>query len=260
MAIHEDQVREFFIEPEHAARHAAAHMHIGVFTNTPGMTTWRGAHLGESTLIYDLNGQPLFYDFPVLSSEHEPVGTIRASASRVLGTPAPTSYLGGPRWNVSRATLRAHEYVESELEGRVTESRPVCYAYPKLGIAVRWDDPKGQPRQTIIDVGDYSVVPEEVEKEMRGPGAVSVYESIPEKVVPEAIEQFAMYDRLVEELQERAQQDLATALDPAAYHTVQMGLIEMVPLYTTKRLTFCTHSYSHECFKCMVRKPTFGAW
>lgn len=249
MAIQEQQLREYLIEPEHAARHAAAHMHMGIFTNTPGMTTWRGANLGESTLIYDLNGQPLFYDFPVLSSQREQVGTIRASASRVLGVPAPTTYLGGPRWNVSRAILWAHKYVESELGGKVIDSQPVCYAYPKLGIAVNWEDPKGRAQRTVIDVGDYSVVPERVEPEMRGPGAFSVYDNIPEKVVPEAIEKFALYDKLVEELQERAGLDLAAPLELDELHTVQTSLIRLMSLYTTKILTFCTHGYSHECFR-----------
>ncbi|MGD1993267.1 MAG: C39 family peptidase [Anaerolineae bacterium] len=248
MAIQEEQFREYQIEPEHAARHAAAHMHVNIFTNTPGMTTWRGANLGESTLIYDLNGRPLFYDFPVLSPQREQVGTIRASASRVLGVPAPTTYLGGPRWNTSRVTLWSQKYVESELRGRVIDSRPVCYAYPKLGIAVDWEDPKGEAQRTIIDVGDYSVVPERVEPQMRGPGAVSVYDSIPEKAVPEATERFALYDKMVQELQERAGLDLASFLELEEFHKVQTSLVEVIPWYTTKILTFCTHDYSHECF------------
>ena len=128
------QIKENLVHPEHAARHAAAHLHIGVFTNTPGMTTWRGANLGELTTIYDLNGLPLFYDFPVLSPQCEQVGTVRASASRVLGVPVVTTYIGGSRWNTSAAALWAHKFVEDELKSRIIESKPVCYAYPKLGI------------------------------------------------------------------------------------------------------------------------------
>lgn len=257
MVTKEQRLPEHFIELEHAARHAATHMHMGILTNTPGMTKWRGANLGESTLIYDLNGLPLFYDFPVLSGQREQVGTIRASASRVLGVPIPTSYLGGARWNVSRAILWAHKYVESELKGRVINSQPVCYAYPKLGIAVNWEDPKDRVQRTIIDVGDYSVVSEKVEPELRGPGAFSVYENIPENEVPAAIKKFSLYDNLVEELQERAKLDLAVSLEYDALHAVQMGLVEMIPFYTTKRLTFCTHSYTHECFRMHGQETGF---
>jgi len=38
--IKEQQFREYLNEPERAARHAAAQMHMGILTNTPGMTTW----------------------------------------------------------------------------------------------------------------------------------------------------------------------------------------------------------------------------
>jgi hypothetical protein len=249
MAIHEDQFREYHIGPEHATRHAVTHMHMGVFTNTPGMALWRGANLGESTTIYDLNGQVLFYDFPVLTPQREQVGTIRASANRVLGVQVPTTYLGGPRWNVSRAILWAHKYVETELKGRVIDSQPVCYAYPKLGVAVNWEGPKGDPKRTIIDIGDYSEVPEKVAPEMRGPGAFSVYDSIPEKAVPEAIEKFALYEKLLEELQDRTKFDLAVSLDLVQFQAVQIALIELIPFFTSRILTFCTHDFSHECFR-----------
>ena len=249
MAIQEQQFRKYLIDPKHAARHAAAHMHIGIFTNTPGMTMWRGANLGESTLIYDLNNQPLFYDFPVLSNQREQVGTIRASASRILGVSVPTSYIGGPRWNVSQAMLWAQKYVERKSKGKIIDSRPVCYAYPKLGIAVKWEDSKGRVQRTIIDVSDHSVVPEKVKPKTRGPGVFSVYDNIPKRKVSKAVEKFALYDKLVKEIQKRAKVDLSKTLKLEALQFVQIALIEMIPLYTTKKLTFCTHSYSHECFR-----------
>jgi hypothetical protein len=84
---------------------------------------------------------------------------------------------------------------------------------------------------------------------MRGPGAFSVYDNIPEKVLPEAIEKFALYDKLVEDLQGRADLDLAAALEAEALHAVQVAVAVTIPMYTTKRLTFCTHSYTHECFR-----------
>ena len=208
------QIKENLIDPEHAARHAASHLHIGVFTNTPGMTTWGGVNLGELTTIYDLNGLPLFYDFPVLSPLHEQVGTVRASASRVLGVPVPTTYIGGSRWNTSAATLWSHKFVEGELKGRIIDSKPVCYAYPKLGIEVKWKKgPKGRIQRTIIDVGDHSVVPKKVKPKMRGLGALPVYDNIPEKLVGESIEKFALYDKLVDELQKRAGLDLTSSLN-----------------------------------------------
>jgi len=214
------------------------------------MTTWRGANLGELSTIYDLNSLPLFYDFPVLSQQREQVGTIRASASRVLGVPVVTTYIGGSRWNTSAATIWSHKFVEGELKGRIIDSKLVCYAYPKLGIEVKWKKgPKGRIQRTIIDVGDQSIVPKKIKPKMRGPGALPVYDNIPEKLVADAIEKFTLYDKLVDELQERAGLDLESSLELEEFHRVQTSLIEMIPWYTSKTLSFCTHGYSHECFR-----------
>lgn len=247
MPVPEVYLTKHFIDRERAARHAAAHLHMGVFTNTPGMTEWWGANLGEPRLIHDLNGQPLFYDFPILSLNNEQLGLVRASANRVLGVPAPTVYMGGLRWHVGDATLWAREFVQREHKVKVIETQLVCYAYPKLGIAVSWEDRTGEIRRAIIDVGDRSVVPEEVKPEVRGPGAWSLYDHMPEKAVPEAVEGFAPYDRIVDELQERSGVDLAAYVELAQFQAIQSVMATVISFYSTKILTFCTHGYSHEC-------------
>jgi len=250
MAIKKERILEHLVKPEHAARHAATHLHIDVFTNTPGMTTWTGANLGEPTTIYDLNSLPLFYDYPVLSPNREQIGTIRASASRVLGVPVLATYLGGPRWNTEKATLWAHEYIEGKLKGKIIDSKPVCYAYPKLGIEVNWKNRRDQAQRTIIDVGDFSVVPEKSEPGMRGAGMLSFYDNISGRLVPKALKSFALYDILIEELQDRAGIDLFGLLDNDQFQVVQTSLTEMIrPFYKSKILTFCGHGYSHECFR-----------
>jgi len=196
LAIKKERILEHLVKAKDAARHAAFHLHIGVFTKTPGMTTWIGANLEEPTTIYDLNGLPLFYDYPVLSPHHEQVGMIRASASRVLGAPVPATYISGPHWDIESATQWARKYVEDKHKGKIIDSKPVCYGYPKLGIAVNWEDSEDQAKRTIIDVGDHSVVPEKVEPEKRRSGAISVYNLIPEKMLPDAIEKFILYDKM----------------------------------------------------------------
>ena len=59
MTISDKQVVDHLMEEELARRHAAFHIHLGVLTNTPGMTTWYGANLGNAATIHDLNGQPI---------------------------------------------------------------------------------------------------------------------------------------------------------------------------------------------------------
>jgi hypothetical protein len=250
MATLENLIKEHWIDPKVAARHAAFHLHMAILANTPGMTAWRGFILGDASTIQDLNGQPLFHDFPVLSPEGNPIGTVRASASRVLGVPVLATYLGGPRWDLNKAAIQARAYVERTLKGKVIATRHVCYAYPKLGIEVKWEETNGASQRTIIDVGDGSVVSEKVEPGMRGTGVSSFYGGLPEKRVPEAVKRFGVYDSLMKDLKARSRLELAAHLDLGEFQRAQSVIIELMPsLWTSKVLTFCTHGFSHECFR-----------
>lgn len=243
--------KENILTSKQAAAHAAAHIHVGAFTKTPGMTEWRGTSLREPVLIYDLSDQPLFYDFPVYSQRFGEVGRIRTSASRVLGIPVPSVYLGAVPWNESKAHLKALELIEKKYRGRVLSAKVVCYAYPKLGIAVDWTKKRRDDcRRTIIDVSDYSIVPERVEPELRGPGIRSVYDTISSRAVPRAVKQFLKYDELITVVQKEAKVDLVKSLGYEKFERVQSILGEMViSFFYTKILTFCTHNFSHECFR-----------
>jgi hypothetical protein len=82
MTIQRSIFDENTIDAKRAVQHAATRLHMGVFTNTLGMTEWRGANLGEPIPIYDPTGPLLFYDMPVLSTNYEQLGLVRASGMR----------------------------------------------------------------------------------------------------------------------------------------------------------------------------------
>jgi len=261
LGVRKELVKANLLSRRRAASHAATHLHVGVATKTTGMAEWRGANLGRLVAVYDLNDQPLFYDFPVVSRKGENLGLIRTSASRVLGVPVPSVYLGPAPWDVGKASLKASELVNREYGGKVVRTRLVCYAYPKLGISVEWEK-RDEPgtRRTIVDIGDFSIVPERAEPGMRGPGAWSFYDHIPENRVPEAVEHFASYEKMVDELQERSGKNLAVDLKLYEFKSVQetIGAIIQIPLFTTKILGFCTHGSSHECFRMHGQEN--GVW
>lgn len=240
--------KEYLLAPERAAAHAVARLHFGVASSLPGLAGWRGASLDPHTTIYDLNGQPLFYDFPVAGPDGAPLGMIRASAATPLGDPVLSVYLGPARWSVSRATQRATDVVTREYKGQVLKATLVCYAYPKLGIAVEWKKARGSAQRTIFDIGDFSVVPEAVVIDLRGPGAVSLYDSIPEPAVALAIEHFALYDKVLAEVEKRSKLKHGRGLEMLPFETIQASIVGMIQMWTTRRLTFCSHAYSHECF------------
>lgn len=253
-------IRAHITGHKRAASHAATHLHIGVLTKTPGMLDWRGANLGRPVTVYDLNDEPLFYDFPVLSRGRQRLGLIRASASRVIGVPVPSIHLGPAVLDVDEASRKAARLVRRKYKRKVVGTKLVCYAYPKLGIAVLWEK-RGEPQRTIVDVGDFSIVPEKVKPEMRGPGAVSSYGRIQEGAVPRAVRNFGRYGKVVDELQERSGKDLSTRLNLREFDALQVVLekaVVQLELFYTRVLTFCTHGFSHECFRLHGQET--GVW
>lgn len=240
--------KEYLLAPARAAAHAAARLHFGVASSLPGLAGWRGANLDAHTTVYDLNGQPLFYDLPVTGPDGAPLGMVRASAATPLGDPVLSVYLGAVRWSVSRATRQATEVVTREYKGQVLKATLVCYAYPKLGVAVEWKKARGSPQRTIFDISDFSVVPEAVGQDLRGPGAVSLYDSIPEPAVVPAIEGFRLHDKLVAEVEKRSALKLDKRLGPRDFEKIQASVVGIIQMWTTRILTFCSHAYSHECF------------
>ncbi|MGE3779831.1 MAG: hypothetical protein AB7F89_21770, partial [Pirellulaceae bacterium] len=65
---------------------------LGVLKNAaagiPDLTGWVGGAVRKTPLrIYDINGQPLFYDFEVARGK-EVLGNVRVAASKVLGAGA----------------------------------------------------------------------------------------------------------------------------------------------------------------------------
>jgi len=252
MAISDKQVVDHLMEEELARRHAAFHIHLGVLTNTPGMTTWYGANLDEATTIHDLNGQPLFYDFPVLSPQREQIGLVRTAASRVLGVPVVDIYLGGPHWTPGRATLQARDYVEKELKGKVIDSKIVCYAYPRIGVEVNWKKPTGKiKRRSIFDLFDLTEVQEKPEPDVQGPGPFSIYDNLSEEMVPETFKRFAVYEKIFKAFQDKTDLDLSKPLRMEEYQRAQafiMGIIKLFysktlqgfPLYPQETNDYCT--------------------
>jgi hypothetical protein len=183
------------ITVEKAAAYAISQLNIDVAARKSGMSHWIGAVLGDQVTVYDLNGEPLFYDFTVFSPTNEPLGLVRASASRVLGAPVMSVYLGAPRWNVGQAFLRIRKMVEKKYKEEPVGIRLVCYAYPKLGMEIL-PSRKRDAQPEIIDIGDFSIVSEKMmaksgEHPMRGPGAWSFYEQIHKDSIAKSLELFS---------------------------------------------------------------------
>jgi hypothetical protein len=242
MPISKEYLLEQAIQSERARCHAVVHLHIGIYTKTPGIANWDNVNLGKPTIIYDLNDEPLFFDFPVLTIRAKRIGMVRASANRVLGVGAMATYVGGPAWDIATATKRARAIVQRKYQAEIVGIKVVCYAYPKLGIAVTWSTKGREIGRTIIDVGDFSIVPETVEPDVRGPGAWSLYDHMPQEAAPRAVERFRFYDTLLEDLQERTGLSLKDMILPQQFSWIQSRLPQIIPFYTMAHLNLNLHA------------------
>lgn len=103
------------------------------------------ARLTESTfseqpiVLYDVNGEPLFHDYPMVSGDTT-VGTIRTAANRKLGAPVISIHHTPPGWSPASALRLAREALHKTESNAVIEaSRLVVYAYPKIGIQLDYN-------------------------------------------------------------------------------------------------------------------------
>jgi Peptidase_C39 like family len=109
-------------------------------------------------IIFDLNGEELFHDYPLVDEAGAVVGTVRAAANRVLGAPLISVSHAAPGWNPGSAQRMALESLHSiSPQAAVTSSRLVCYAYPKIGVELTYTVGRKSATQ-IFDASSGGVV------------------------------------------------------------------------------------------------------
>jgi hypothetical protein len=111
-----------------------------VAANLHGMAAVGAATVhGTPVTIYDLNGEPLFHDYPLLDAAGAVVGTVRTAAHRALGAPLISVSHAAPGWDAASGLRMATESLHAiEPKATVTSSRLVCYAYPKIGVELSY--------------------------------------------------------------------------------------------------------------------------
>lgn len=92
----------------------------------------------QPIVLYDVNGEPLFHDYALVSAGAT-VGTIRTAANRKLGSPVISIQHTPPRWNPAAALRLARESLHAiEPNGVIESSQLVVYAHPKVGIRLNY--------------------------------------------------------------------------------------------------------------------------
>jgi hypothetical protein len=105
-----------------------------------GMAAVSQARVADAAVtVFDLDGEPLFYDYALRDEAEAVIGTIRTAAHRRLGSPLISISHAAPGWDPRKAVRMASEALHSKSpNATVVSSRLVCYAYPKIGVELSY--------------------------------------------------------------------------------------------------------------------------
>jgi len=252
--------QDFAVKAENARLHAQFHLYSVVSARSRGVERWeQGRMAARPTVIYDLSGLPLFYDFPVRRGRAY-AGFIRTTANKVLGDPVVSTQVTPLGWDMRVARNELGKLLQEKYPGYSTRRiRLVCYSYPKLALSAELVSPRRETKTVLMDVGDFTEIPSEPGpiREELGQVAYSLLDEIPEERQKVGPEIWTKVNRDVEELFRKEER-----LDPARVYRLppreRLEVIEktfveleLITVYTQKVLDFCCHSgvcKDHECF------------
>jgi hypothetical protein len=220
-----------------------------------GSEGWTGAKLDKTPLdIYDLNGQLLFYEYSILKG-NSIVGLVKASASKILGSPVIQTQTGERTWDPQNAIKRAKGNVRKNYpNARITNAQLVCFSYPKIGVRVFIEDPKTGVESLIYDVASLSLVDRFGSDELEGFTSWSFYNDIAD---PESDRREKRWDLAENELEvARAEvpdlfrEGFATIdrnKNLKAILKVSPEVISSIPFISQRIIQYCPHCSTHNC-------------
>lgn len=241
------------VDPELALDHARLAIRRNWAGGVPGFEQWFAVELDSKPLVlHDLNGAELFYEFTARRGK-QIVGSIKASASRILGVPVAAVEMGARRWDPERATREARERALANVQkGKVTGTELVCFSYPKVGVRVDVDDPQGT-RSVIYDVSDLSEVRTFGADELEGNTSWSFYAEVAEPRAEEKAQRWRLAEQELEAVRKRGRGAFATAftdreLDKLRDLVIVKSRYPFISLYSSRVLKYGPRCSPHDCF------------
>lgn len=252
--------RDFAVKAENARLHAQFHLYSVVAARFRGFEGWElGKVAARPTVIYDLSGLPLFYDFPVRKGRKQ-AGFIRTPANKVLGDSVVSTQVTPLGWDMKVAWNELHKLMKKKYPGYATRRmRMVCYSYPKLALSAELVASRRETKTLLMDVGDFTEIPPMpvVEIDHSGQFPYSLLNKIPEEQEKGGQK---IWDKVNQELEGLFRKE--KRLEPERMYKLRLvdrlEVIDrviikpqLIKLYTERILDFCSHTggcRDHECF------------
>lgn len=249
------------ISKERAMEHALLTIRRAWAGGVPDFERWGGFELDpEPLVIHDFNGQVLFYEFGVMGG-NELVGSVKASASKIMGTAVLTVEFGPRGWDPDRAAREAKDKVRERFpKAKIAETELVCYSYPKIGARIYIDDPELGSQSLVFDVADLSLVVSFGADELEGFTSWSFYQEVAEPNAPEREQRWELADRELEAARSATPRILERAFTARELPELRPTLVPQpvypIPFYSSRTLQYSPRcpNRSHECFALYAQK------
>jgi hypothetical protein len=261
-----DQYREKTpqpVDPERALEHGRLAIRRDWAGEVPGFERWHAVEIDPKPLVlHDLNGAELFYEFTVTDGK-QAVGTLKASASRILGVAVAAVELGPRRWDPDQAVRGAREKARKRFpKGRIVGTELVCFSYPKIGVRVDVADGAQRQRSVIYDAADLSEVPAFGADEREGYTSWSFYREVAEPRAEEKVRRWELADRELEAVRKRGKSAVtANAFtDREVAKLRELVMVESpyvhMTFYSSRVLKFGPRCSPHDCFTLYAQQTS----
>jgi hypothetical protein len=244
------------VEKEEALQHSLLTIRRALAGGAYGFERWSDAEAEATPLpIYDLNGKLLFYEYTVRHGDRVN-GVIRASASRLLGSPVIAIYEGPRGWDPQKAVEEARARADKRFKGApILSTELVCYCYPKIGVRV---DLQGAP-SVIYDAASFEPVSRFGSDEREGMTAYSFYDEVATRSVSEKRLRSDFAARELEMVRRTAPQILSprvSATDISRFKDVlaASSSYEFLPITSWRVLKYGPRCSPHDCFQLYAQQ------
>jgi hypothetical protein len=243
------------VSKERAMEHALLTIRRAWAGEVRGFEGWGGFQLDpEPIVLYDLNGQILFYEFGVMDGK-ELVGSVKASASKIIGSAVPTVEFGPRGWDPDDALKKANDEIKTRFpKANIIEKELVCYSYPKIGVRIDIEEPEIGSQSLVLDVADLSLVERFGADELEGFTAYSFYQEIAEPNAFEREQRWELADRELEAARSATPRVFEPAFTAREMLDIRRTLVPQpvypIPFYSSRTLQYSPRcpDRSHECF------------